>query len=429
MSKIVRTDPAVPAARPTSGLTRRRVLEGTAAVGLAAAVGPGLLARRTAAAEAPASGATQVAAHEVPMALAGNIENARLMVFARPQGETHDIAHIEQVAPNGDWSRARWRPVGVAYDEFCAHPDVGGRVVVVGSAADDDISFVSESHERATSKFSKPRSLGGGTFGDLAVARNADGRMEVFAVGPDHGLWHNWETSPAHVPSATEWSGWHALGGTASGLHADEQADGRLVVFARGGDSRLYRIEQRAAKAGRWSPWTLMGGGVAAADSALDGHGALHVLALGTDGRVWTRAQTAPLSGQWSDWALVAGGLEGARQVRLTLQASGLPLAVAHTGKSVFVSAMGNGAAEGAAPAYRWGAWEHVLDAGGIGAVDASWNADGRVSVFALVGGHVVLAATQAEPDGGGWVRQGKDLGGRYDRFVVVRDLSVLAEA
>ena len=43
---------------------------------------------------------------------------------------------------------------------------------------------------------------------DIAVGRNADGRMEVFVRGTDNALWHKWQTTPNGG-----WSGWVSEGG------------------------------------------------------------------------------------------------------------------------------------------------------------------------------------------------------------------------
>jgi len=37
----------------------------------------------------------------------------------------------------------------------------------------------------------------------ITVGRNQDGRLEVFGVGRDKSLWHNWQTAPNNG-----WSGW-----------------------------------------------------------------------------------------------------------------------------------------------------------------------------------------------------------------------------
>ena len=62
-----------------------------------------------------------------------------------------------------------------------------------------------------------------------SAACNSDGRLEVFGVGTDHAVWHNWQT----VAHAGPWSGWASLGGVVtSDPSVFENSDGRLEVFA-----------------------------------------------------------------------------------------------------------------------------------------------------------------------------------------------------
>src|SRR3954447_7407900 len=66
----------------------------------------------------------------------------------------------------------------------------------------------------------------------VAVARNADGRLDVFARGTDNALYHSVETTPGGT-----WSAWIPLGSGVDGSpDAIAGADGRLEVFARGLD-------------------------------------------------------------------------------------------------------------------------------------------------------------------------------------------------
>jgi len=44
----------------------------------------------------------------------------------------------------------------------------------------------------------------------IRAARNADGRLEVFATGTDHALWHKWETAPINGWAPT----WTSRGGS-----------------------------------------------------------------------------------------------------------------------------------------------------------------------------------------------------------------------
>src|SRR5579875_308561 len=62
------------------------------------------------------------------------------------------------------------------------------------------------------------------------VARNADGRIEVFAVGSDTQLYHKWE-----YDSNGDWSSWVSLGGSWPGQPAiGMNTDGRLEIFIVG---------------------------------------------------------------------------------------------------------------------------------------------------------------------------------------------------
>jgi hypothetical protein len=84
---------------------------------------------------------------------------------------------------------------------------------------------------------------------------NADGRLEIFARGSDNRLWHTWQQSPGGT-----WSGWYSLGGPiASAVSVIANKDGRLEVFATGTDNRLWHIWQQSP-GGTWSGWYSLGG-------------------------------------------------------------------------------------------------------------------------------------------------------------------------
>ena len=75
---------------------------------------------------------------------------------------------------------------------------------------------------------------------DIAVARNADGRLEIFARGTDGAVWHQWQTAPNNG-----WSGWASRGGViTSNIDVGRNADGRLELFARGTDNAMWRYSE-----------------------------------------------------------------------------------------------------------------------------------------------------------------------------------------
>ncbi len=81
-----------------------------------------------------------------------------------------------------------------------------------------------------------------------AVARNADGRLEAFAIASQQDsaegrLYDIWQTS-----AGGGWSGWNDLGGKLNspptvGLNRD----GRLEVFALGTSKGLFHMAQGCA--------------------------------------------------------------------------------------------------------------------------------------------------------------------------------------
>jgi hypothetical protein len=89
------------------------------------------------------------------------------------------------------------------------------------------------------------------------VAPSADGRLELFLRGGDGNMYHAWQTS-----ASNGWSDWvneGAAGGefvsVAPGLARN--GDGRLEIFAVAIDGNIYHKWQTVASNG-WGPWTLL---------------------------------------------------------------------------------------------------------------------------------------------------------------------------
>lgn len=231
-------------------------------------------------------------------------------------------------------------------------------------------------------------SLGGVLNSDPAVGRNADGRLEVFAIGSGNSLWHIWQTS-----RGGNWSAWDALGGTLNGNPAVTlNAHGRLEVVAQGSDSALWHIAQTTI-GGTWSNWESLGG-ILGSDPvlAVNADQRLEVFALGTDSSLWHIAQTTP-GGAWADWAGLGGTLEGDPAV-----------AVNADGR---LEVFGRGARSGLwhiwqiTPGTDWSDWNSL--GGSITTPPAAAsNADGRLEAFARGADGALWHISQTSA-GGGW--------------------------
>src|SRR5690242_11812341 len=93
----------------------------------------------------------------------------------------------------------------------------------------------------------------------LVFARNQDGRLEIFCVGQDNVIYHNYQLSSN---TTDQWYGQRlleTLGNKAKALAAGQQQDGRLDLFYIGTDDRLYHNWQTQPSTGPWSGEQLLG--------------------------------------------------------------------------------------------------------------------------------------------------------------------------
>jgi PASTA domain len=89
------------------------------------------------------------------------------------------------------------------------------------------------------------------------VAPGADGRLELFLTGGDGNMYHAWQTSASNA-----WSDWVNEGTPGGGFITAAPAlarngDGRLEIFALAIDGNIYHKWQTAASNG-WGLWTLL---------------------------------------------------------------------------------------------------------------------------------------------------------------------------
>lgn len=190
-------------------------------------------------------------------------QDGRLEVFATGSG---GIFNIAQLSPNGAW-RDFWR------DKQRPEPNARIKLHVVG--------------------------------------RNADGRLEIFAVGPvgvgGNELWQMWQVAPN-----SGWSAWKFPGIPESSIFFTDQftvgrnQDGRQEVFAVGSDGNVWQIWQTAPNDG-WSDWRKLGQppvGIRRSDRITVGSNEdrrQELFVMGRDDALWHIWQVAPNTG-WSDW-------------------------------------------------------------------------------------------------------------------------------
>lgn len=167
-----------------------------------------------------------------------------------------------------------------------------------------------------------------------AGIRNPDGTIDLFARGPAGDLQHR-----RYLPGAG-WQAWQSDGGQIAGAPTVERdADGSLVVWARGGANRLFG---GVWKAGAWRGWTSYGGSISSRPSpAVLPDGSRYVVARGSDARLQYASWTA--AGTFTGWHSLGGVLDPAGPSVTATGPGGLVVAVVGGHGQIYVRSMTNG--------------------------------------------------------------------------------------
>jgi hypothetical protein len=123
---------------------------------------------------------------------------------------------------------------------------------------------ITDENNRPTDQWSSSwNSLGAPLYGDPVVVLNGDGRLEVFMLGVDYKLYHNWQTTPGSVD---QWSGWDPIGPIFAGWSPRKRPavglnqDNILELFMMDNEGALSHTWQTSTNSGKWpSNWTKFG--------------------------------------------------------------------------------------------------------------------------------------------------------------------------
>lgn len=268
---------------------------------------------------------------------------------------------------------------------------------------------------------------------NFAVAENSDGRLEVFTVGTDKGIYHYWQEITGGGWSSEARIG--LPGNTAKYLTAGRNADGRLEIFTIGTDNGIYHFWQKTP-GGNWSNEYRLGAEdntavmLAVAENA---DGRLEVITIGTDNCLYHFWQD-PALGAWSSQAMLGAPDNKAVNLAVARNADGR-LEVFTIGTDNRIYHFWQDPAQGA-----WSG-QHLLGAPSntAGQLAVASNADGRLELF-TIGTDNCLYHFWQEQANGGWsgesllggldekafnLKAGQNLDGRLEVFVIGADLRI----
>jgi hypothetical protein len=152
---------------------------------------------------------------------------------------------------------------------------------------------------------------GEATVNDVMIAPNKDGRLELIAITDDE-IWHRFQPRPDHDP----WSPWSSLGSPQEDVEfpcrpvVAKNEDGRLELFVMSQDGAVWHCWQAGAGSGSWTRWSSLDKpagttGQLAVGASNDGRLVVFITVPpreGTNSTLAWREQTVPNGGPWSPW-------------------------------------------------------------------------------------------------------------------------------
>lgn len=292
------------------------------------------------------------------------------------------------------------------------------------------------------------------------VVQNSDGRMEMFGIGSNTDVWHDYQNS-----ANGGWHGWidMANGNSIAGPAVSHDKDGRLEAFASTGSGKVWHNFQTIGGGGAWNGWGSQGGpSVTNLIPLINADGRIELFGIGNNGDVWHEWQTSA-NGAWTtSWSDITGqtikaGMVGTvnKDGRIEIFGQGSNGHVWHNWQTTAGqnfngwADMGSGSsglnarlaiaknADGTLELFGvdsggnvWhnyqtspgGAWNGFIGFGGIGGVQPGFavgiNADGRLEMFGVVANTSLWHVWQDQP-GSRW-HSWSSLGGSWDRQLVV---------
>jgi hypothetical protein len=220
-----------------------------------------------------------------------------------------------QSSPGGPF--AGWRGLGqILTNDPAVTADSSGNLHVFAVGSDQALWTIAET---SPGSYGSWTSLGGAVLHNPAVIQNRTacscrppqifiyGSIEVFVVGIDNALWHNWT-----VDDAFDWSGWSSLGGAIAGspVAAIENSNGLVSVFGTGTDAALWYTAHPWGS-GVWTPFASLGGSLTSDPSAVfdTSDGLVEVFGRGADNALWNITGTLVTPFTFGNWTTLGGVL------------------------------------------------------------------------------------------------------------------------
>lgn len=213
--------------------------------------------------------------------------------------------------------------------------------------------------------------------GPVAVAKNLNNTLEIFAASSTGDVYHNVQTAPGGT-----WTGWSDFGGSGiTHLRVANNADGSLSVFGIGSNGDVWYATENAPEVG-WSAWTDLSGPNMASQPIQPGfaveqnlNGLLEIVGVDPAGNVWTNTQNPDAT--WAGWTQIPGAsLNGQLTIARNLDGRIEIFGIGPDGEVWWSQQQGPGGV--------WGSWSEIAGPPIQPGFVVGQNADGRLEVFGV---------------------------------------------
>ncbi|GAA3361842.1 hypothetical protein GCM10020366_47400 [Saccharopolyspora gregorii] len=234
----------------------------------------------------------------------------RLHVFARSTAGGLWEVH-ENRAGEGVWSGLRELPGPPIADDPVVHVD-SEHALKLFALGSDGVLRTHAQNVIGGDDWNPAQEVPGIAATSPAVAIDHEGRLQLFAGGPNGELMQSSELTP----TTNTWTGWRTWRewrsgpGTFAGRPVVAMnAKGGLVVFARDASGGVHESWQAAGERTRWFTWQPHAGDLVELTAAVtDSAGKMVVYGIGGDGRLTRARQDGPSTGPWHEWDADLGG-------------------------------------------------------------------------------------------------------------------------
>ncbi len=350
------------------------------------------------------------------------LELSRLMAVAI-QNNDGALVSKAQTVPDGPW-QDNWTSVADgSYDLLDSGSTRDGRVAIVAQGkTDQHIYYIDEASDETDSKWNTPADLGRPAADvsllALAMARDAQGRIEIFGADTANHLWWIYQnpdkivekkievtppgsdkpiivTAEVSEPPDNPWSDWQQLPSPPNNiirLMVENTVEDWIYLFLSTEIDTLYRLEQTKATSLQPDDWSQPIEMTASmtptfdhVTTELDIEGAINLFAVDNNGQIIHTKQSPPNGPTWSPWTYMSI-ISLSPQNSISALSVGIDgdddLTVAARTDDGYLHANNQRSAEFG----QWYGWNVIGHTSANGEIILDYNSDGRQSLFYHVG-------------------------------------------